>query len=33
LDATTHEGRRAGLKQALAEIEKKVAALEASITR
>ena len=33
LDATTHEGRRAGLKQALAEIEKKVAALEASIKR
>ena len=32
-DATTHEGRRAGLKQALAEIDKKVAALEASIKR
>lgn len=32
-DATTHEGRRAGLEQALREIDAKVAALESSLTR
>jgi hypothetical protein len=32
-DATTHDGRRAGLKQALAEIDSKVAALESSLRR
>ena len=32
-DATTHQGRRAGLKQALAEIDPQVTVIEAAFNR